>query len=368
MSSAVTDPIIAAIETVVDPAFNQPMLALGLIRDIEHHESAASMTVRLSAPSVSLQANIRQALEQVLAPLGISDVKIKWDLQVPTRQLTSEDPAAEVRNVVLVCSGKGGVGKSTCAANLALALQRAGARVGLLDADIYGPSVPTLFGVMDHPTSQDGKRITPLERFGVKLMSIGFLVEDSREAVVWRGPMLHTALMQFLRDVDWGPLDYLILDLPPGTGDVALSLSQHVTMTGAVIVTTPQEVALQDVYKAVSMCRKLNVPMLGIIENMSHFVDSAGVKHAIFGTGGGEKVAEFAQAPLMAQLPIDPKLTEWGDKGMPLVQAQPDSPTAKAFAKLAEDLALRIAVTHFQRAGGNKAPATQGPKRLKVMR
>ncbi|MCB9666840.1 MAG: Mrp/NBP35 family ATP-binding protein [Myxococcales bacterium] len=360
--------MIEALEAVMDPIFQRPMLSLGMLEDVIRTGSGASMTVRLSAPSRTVQAQIREALEQALMPLGVTALQIKWDLQVPTRTLSGEDPAPSVRNVVAVLSGKGGVGKSTCAANVAMALARAGAKVGLLDADIYGPSVPTLFGVMEHPTSSDGKKITPIERFNVKLMSIGFLTEDPKEAVVWRGPMLHTALMQFLRDVNWGELDYLVLDLPPGTGDVALSLSKHVSMTGAVVITTPQEVALQDVYKAVSMCTKLSLPILGIVENMSHFVDSGGVHHHIFGAGGGQKVAEFARAPLLAQLPIDPKVAEWGDKGVPLVQAQPDSPSAAAFSKLAEDLAIRIAELHFERGGSQKAPKSEATKHLKVLR
>src|SRR6185295_6053932 len=263
-----------------------------------------------------------------------------------------------VRNVILVMSGKGGVGKSTVAANLALALLRAGARVGLLDADIYGPSVPTMLGVEGHPSSADGVHIEPLERFGLKLMSIGFLVDDPKQAIVWRGPMLNGALTQFLRDVAWGKLDYLVLDLPPGTGDVALTLAQKVKVTGAVVVTTPQEVALVDVYKAVSMCEKLSIPILGVVENMSFFVDTAGVRHDLFGKGGGAKVAELAKAPLLAQIPIEQSVREWGDKGTPIVQAAPDSTAAKAFAALAEELASRIALVHFQRTGG-KAPATE---------
>ncbi|MBL8613315.1 MAG: Mrp/NBP35 family ATP-binding protein, partial [Myxococcales bacterium] len=193
------------------------------------------------------------------------------------RAVSPEDPVPTVANVVLVMSGKGGVGKSTTATNLALALMRRGYRVGLLDADIYGPSLPTMMGVSGRPFSTDGKSIDPLERFGIKLMSIGFLLEDPKAAVIWRGPMLHGALQQFLKDVAWGELDFLVLDLPPGTGDVALTLSQRVGVSGAVMVTTPQPVATDDVYKAVSMCRKVNIPILGIVENMSWFVDTAGV-------------------------------------------------------------------------------------------
>jgi ATP-binding protein involved in chromosome partitioning len=255
-----------------------------------------------------------------------------------SRTIGPDDPVPTVAHVVLVMSGKGGVGKSTTATNLALALQRSGYRTGLLDADIYGPSIPTMLGVTGRPVSTDGKTIEPLERFGLKMMSIGFLLEDPKAAVIWRGPMLHGALQQFLKDVAWGDLDFLVLDLPPGTGDVALSLSQRLGVTGAVMVTTPQPVATDDVYKAVSMCRKVNIPLLGVVENMSWFIDSAGVKHELFGKGGGQAVADFSEAPLLAQIPIDQSVREWGDKGTPVVQAAPDSPIGQAFMKLAESL------------------------------
>jgi ATP-binding protein involved in chromosome partitioning len=257
---------------------------------------------------------------------------------VPTREVGPDDPVPEVKNVILVMSGKGGVGKSTVATNLALALSRMGHRVGLLDADIYGPSIPTMLGVSGQPLS-DGKKIVPLSRFGVKLMSIGFLLEDPKSAVVWRGPMLHGALLQFLKDVDWGALDFLLLDLPPGTGDIALTLSQRVRSNGAVIVTTPQEVALQDVYKAVSMNQKVGIPILGIVENQSYFVcDGCDKRHELYGSGGGQKVAEFAGAPLLGQIPLHPIIREWGDAGTPVVQAAPGSPAAQAFIAVAETL------------------------------
>jgi ATP-binding protein involved in chromosome partitioning len=247
------------------------------------------------------------------------------------------------KNVILVMSGKGGVGKSTAATNLALALARGGHRVGLLDADIYGPSIPTMLGVSGRPVSLDGKRIEPLTRFGIKMMSIGFLLEDPKQAIVWRGPMLHGALQQFLNDVNWGELDYLVLDLPPGTGDVALTLSQRIRATGAVIVTTPQPVATDDVYKSVSMCAKVNIPVLGVIENMSYFVDSAGVRHEIFGKGGGQAVADFAKAPLLGQVAIDQRVRECGDAGIPIVQNTPDSPAAQSFIAIAQALVEQIA-------------------------
>jgi ATP-binding protein involved in chromosome partitioning len=263
-----------------------------------------------------------------------------------------------VKNVILVMSGKGGVGKSTVATNLALAMKALGLKVGLLDADIYGPSIPTMLGVSGQPMS-DGKKIQPLERFGVKLMSIGFLLEDPKSAVVWRGPMLHGALLQFLKDVEWGELDFLLLDLPPGTGDVALTLSQRVRSNGAVIVTTPQEVALQDVYKSVSMNQKVGIPIVGVVENESYFVcGNCNEKHELFGSGGGQKIAEFAKAPLLGQIPLYPEIRKWGDAGVPVVEAAPGSPPAEAFMNVAHALLGSLnassgaGVLNIDRSGG----------------
>jgi len=254
------------------------------------------------------------------------------------REIGPDDPVPGVKHVILVMSGKGGVGKSTVASNLALALSRMGHSVGLLDADIYGPSIPTMFGITGQPLS-DGKQIQPLERFGIKLMSIGFLLEDPKAAVVWRGPMLHGALLQFLKDVNWGKLDFLLLDLPPGTGDVSLTLSQKVRSTGAVIVTTPQEVALQDVYKSVSMAQKVGIPLLGVVENESYFIcDGCEKRHELFGSGGGQSVADYAKAPLLGQIPLHPAVRQWGDAGTPVVQAAPESETAQAFVAVATKL------------------------------
>ena len=257
---------------------------------------------------------------------------------VAVREIGPDDPVPGVKHVILIMSGKGGVGKSTVASNLAVALSRAGHSVGLLDADIYGPSVPTMFGITGQPMS-DGKQIQPLERFGIKLMSIGFLLEDPKSAVVWRGPMLHGALLQFLKDVNWGKLDFLLLDLPPGTGDVSLTLSQKVRSTGAVIVTTPQEVALQDVYKSVSMAQKVGIPVLGVVENESYFIcDGCEKRHELFGSGGGQSIADFAKAPLLGQIPLHPSVRQWGDAGTPVVQAAPESETAMAFVAVATKL------------------------------
>lgn len=370
MANLTKEAVLQALSAVKDPTFDRSLTELGLLSGVEVEGDEVRLTVRASVPAEAHKAHVETDLRAALAPLVAGELKLSltWDLQVPMRQLTGEDPVPGVKNVILVMSGKGGVGKSTTAANLALALKRSGARVGLLDADIYGPSVPTMLGVEGHPSSADGVHIEPLERFGLKLMSIGFLLDDPKAAIVWRGPMLHGALQQFLKDVDWGKLDYLVLDLPPGTGDVALTLAQKVKVTGAVIVTTPQEVALQDVYKSVSMCDKLSIPILGVVENMSFFIDSAGVKHELFGKGGGQLIADFAKAPLLGQVPLEASVREWGDKGTPIVQAAPNSDSAKAFIAIADALAARIAVEHFQRSGGTKAPASSGPTRLKIVR
>jgi ATP-binding protein involved in chromosome partitioning len=368
MGSPTLAAVTEALRNVEDPIFGKPLGALGTLVDARLEDGRVWAKVRVSSPSAEVRQTIQTRVEAAVEPLGVEFVELELEVNVPTREATSTDPIPEVRNVVLVMSGKGGVGKSTVATNLALSLRRLGTRVGLLDADIYGPSLPTMLGIEGQPTSKDGKRIQPLQRFGIKLMSIGFLLEDPKQAVVWRGPMLHGALQQFVSDVDWGPLDYLIIDSPPGTGDVALTLAQKLSITGAIIVTTPQEVALQDVYKSVSMCQKLNVPILGVVENMSHFVDSAGVKHELFGSGGGDKIAEFAEAPLFGQVPIDALVREWGDQGTPIVQAAPASPAAQAFAGVADALAERIAKEHFDRSGGETAPEGEGPKRLRILR
>ena len=305
------------------------------IRAVHVLGSDVSVTALGGGTHAELGATIRKALSGLE---GVGAIDVRWADTPPSRVVAPTDPVKDVHNVVLVMSGKGGVGKSTVATNLALALARAGYRVGLLDADIYGPSIPTMLGVSGRPVSLDGKTIEPLERFGVKLMSIGFLVDDPKQAIVWRGPMLHGALNQFLKDMNWGSLDFLVLDLPPGTGDVTLSISQAVAVTGAVIVTTPQNVATDDVYKSVSMCKKVNIPILGVVENMSFFIDTAGVRHELFGKGGGEAVAAFAEAPLLGQVPIESQVREWGDKGTPVVQAAPSSSIARTFMGVADAL------------------------------
>jgi ATP-binding protein involved in chromosome partitioning len=356
-----------ALAGVVDPVFSQPMLELGTLRLVDCEGGVLRAEVRLPTPSKQLEAQVTERIVTALARVGGAAPRLSFTHDVPTREVMGDDPVPGVKNVILVMSGKGGVGKSTTAVNLALALSQLGLRVGLLDADVYGPSIPTMMGVSGNPISKDGQRITPLERFGVKMMSIGFLLEDDKQAVVWRGPMLHGALQQFLRDVDWGALDFLVIDLPPGTGDVALTMAQKLKITGVVMVTTPQEVALADVYKAVSMCQKLAMPILGIVENMSWFIDSAGVRHTLFGQGGGDKIAQFAQAPLLAQIPIETTVQQGGDAGLPVVKGAPETAAAKAFAELAERVVNATARHHFDRQGG-KLPSGKAPTRLKILR
>jgi len=340
------------------------------IQDVDVDGDAVTVTAKLQGSREELASAIRKA---ALAVPGALRVEVKWNTDVRGREIRADDPLPSVRNVILVMSGKGGVGKSTVATNLTMALARSGHRVGLLDADIYGPSIPTTMGVTGRPVSLDGKTIEALTRFGVKLMSIGFLLEDPKAAVIWRGPMLHGALMQFLKDVAWGELDYLLLELPPGTGDVALTLAQRVKPTGAVMVTTPQTVATDDVFKSVSMCRKVDIPIVGVVENMSWLIDTAGARLEVFGKGGGQSVAEFAEAPLLGQIPLDLGVREWGDKGTPIVQAAPGSSVAREFALVAERLGDAIEKRHdagavdagpiIDRSGG-----TGGRKRLPVVK
>ena len=367
MQELTFDAVQNALSAVVDPTFEKSLGELDTVSDITLQDTRVRCAISLSSPSKRIREQVQTLVDQALKPLGVTFCEIEWQVRIPTRDTQNDDPIPDVRNVILVMSGKGGVGKSTIATNLALALGRVGTRVGLLDADLYGPSLPTMLGIEGHPQSTDGKKIKPLERFGIKLMSVGFLLEDPKQAIIWRGPMLHGALQQFIRDVDWGPLDYLVIDSPPGTGDVALTLAQKLKITGSLIVTTPQEVALQDVYKSVSMCQKLNLPILGIVENMSYFIDPSGEKHALFGEGGGEKIAEFAKAPLFGNVPIDPIVRTWGDKGTPVVQAAPASPAGAELIKIAEKLADQIALEHFRRGGNKKAPTDKPRKRLQII-
>ena len=268
----------------------------------------------------------------------------------------------KVTNLILIASGKGGVGKSTVSTNIAMALSKRGFATGLLDADIYGPSIPTMLGEAEKPESHDGKTIQPVERFGLKLMSMGYMV-DPNVAMVWRGPMLASAVTQFVNDVDWGDLDYLIFDLPPGMGDIQLSLAQKVPVTGAVLVTTPQDVALADVYRAKSMFDRVRIPVLGLVENMSYFVcGDCGSEHSIFSKGGGERAAAEMEMPFFGGIPLEPAVREGGDNGEPIVSSSPNCDSSRAFTAIANAL-----VESVEAANKAKAEEEKGSGKLRII-
>jgi ATP-binding protein involved in chromosome partitioning len=358
MSKATPESIREALREVEDPATERDVVSARQVGEISVGDTIR-VEVALISPGYplrgTLESRIRAALERFAKP-----VEIDWQLRVPRKPPRQDlDRLPTVKNVIAVAAGKGGVGKSTVSVNLALALQRLGARVGLLDADIYGPSVPKMMGPPSRPCdkSTSGERIIPALHRGVPVMSVDFFVESGR-AVIWRGPMIHKLLQQFLEDVDWGELDYLIIDLPPGTGDAQLSLGQLLPITGGVIVTTPQEVALLDVRKAVDMFTKLEVPLLGVIENMSLYrCPACGHVDHIFSSGGGKRLAEELGSELLGELPIDTSVSTGGETGTPVVLAAPDGEHAKVFLELAARVGLAAA----------KLQAT-GPKRSSMLR
>lgn len=326
------DQVIEALRTIKDSATGKDIVSLGFIKDLK--TDAGVVSLKLARPH--LQDAIKDVL---LSKAGATDVKI--EIQKPATQATSAAPhgVPGVENIIAVSSGKGGVGKSTVAANLATGLAKLGLRVGLMDCDILGPNIPTMLGVHEAPQARmDEKRgelILPLQAHGLKIMSMGFLTRGD-QPMVWRGPMLHSVVSQFLMKVDWGQLDYLIVDMPPGTGDVQISLTQLTPLTGAVVVTTPQEVAVEDVRRAILMFEKVSVPILGIVENMSYFTcDKCTTRHEIFGQGGGRILSEKYRIPLLAQLPLEPVVRQAGDDGAPAVISYPETQTAKEFMSLA---------------------------------
>ena len=342
--------ILQALGTVDDPELGRDLVSLGMIRDLELEGGRVRFTVVLTTPACPLRSRIEQDCRAALDSIAeVKQVSIDFDAQVVPNPRIRSQSKLPFANTIAVASGKGGVGKTTCAVNLAIALNRQGARVGLLDADIYGPNVPIMMGVRGLPKAS-GDRIIPHRRFNIELMSIGFLVEPE-QAMVWRGPMLHHALQQLLNDVAWGELDYLLIDLPPGTGDVQLSLAQLLPLTGAAIVTTPQDVALADVRKGVEAFRQLGVPLLGVIENMSTFVcPHCGEKTDIFSQGGGRMASEEMGLDFLGEIAIDPAIRAGGDDGQPIVSVAHHSPQAKAFMEIASKLACKVSVVNSEAA------------------
>ena len=329
--------ILKALSTVQDPERKQDVVSLGYVKDLRIEEGKVHFRIESAIPPGALRDRIKAQAEQAVSRLaGVSAA------EVLITSLIQKSPRPLIKNIVPVASGKGGVGKSTVSVNLALALAKQGARVGIMDADVYGPTVPTLLGLRGKPQAEADNRLIPMEAHGLKVMSMGFFIPEG-EAVVWRGPMLHKAIEQFWGGVLWGELDYLIVDLPPGTGDVQLSLCQTIPLTGAVIVSTPQEVALQVATKAIAMFKKLNCPLLGLIENMSYYLCShCGKREEIFGSGGARKASEKLGIPFLGEIPLATTLRISSDEGKPVVVSDPSSSISKAFFQVADGLTASI--------------------------
>ncbi len=332
-----------ALKQVKYPGFSRDIVSFGIVKAIRIEGAAVTVQMALATNEPAIPQAIKTESEAILGSLaGVERAKVLIDIQAPPAGAGAAGVGAarieDIRHVIAIASGKGGVGKSTVAANLAVALDKTNARVGLCDCDIYGPSISLMFGSRDRPMATEENRIVPVEQYGLKLMSMGFLLDDTAPAIL-RGPMVTRYTQQFLRQVEWGELDYLVLDLPPGTGDIQLTIVQTVALAGAIIVTTPQEVALIDARKAATMFEKVNVPVLGLIENMSYFAcPSDGQRYDIFGSGGGEREAKRLKVPLLGQIPIDIPTRESGDRGMPITAENADSPVAAEFMKIAARL------------------------------
>ena len=338
--------VYGALAQVKDPDLHKDIVRLGFVKDLKIEGGAVSFRVVLTTPACPVREQLQEQSRAAVAALpGVASVSVTMDAEVPKGRGLGEKLNVEgVRNIVAVSSGKGGVGKSTVAVNLAVSLARDGARVGLMDADVYGPNVPLMLGVADGRPRVNVNKLVPLEAHGIRLMSMAVL-KPGDEPMIVRGPILHGLVRQFLQDVEWGELDYLIVDMPPGTGDVQLSLAQLVPVQGAVLVTTPQEVALADVRRALRMFEAVNVPVLGVVENMSYFVaPDTGARYNIFGEGGGQRLADEYGVPFLGAIPLGMKVREGGDSGVPVVVSDPDSPQAESFRRVAEEVARQVSI------------------------
>src|SRR5918994_1190695 len=343
--------VLGALTVVKDPDLHRDIVSLGFIKNLRIDDGRVAFSIELTTPACPVKEQMREQAHAAVSALpGVTAVDIEMTASV--RAVAGPDgtraPIDGVKNVIAVGAGKGGVGKTTVAVNLAIALAKCGSRVGIIDGDIYGPNVPIMLGINTQLTT-DGKKIIPAEKHGLQVISMGFMTSDEAP-VIWRGPMLHGAIQQFFREVRWNNLDYLIVDMPPGTGDVALSLSQTVPVAGSIVVTTPQQVSLADSRRAVAMYKKLNIPPLGIIENMSHFV-CPNCRHEsdIFGAGGGERMAQDLGVPFLGRVPIYQPIREGGDSGVPLAISEPDSPAARAFMAAAEQAAAQVSIASYAR-------------------
>jgi len=349
------DAVLNALRVVVDPDIRKDIVSLGFVKDLTVASGRASFTIELTTPACPVKDQMRDQAVAAVRALGITDVQVQLTAKVRSAAApeSNKPPVAGVRNIVAVGAGKGGVGKTTVAVNLALSLARCGSRVGLLDGDIYGPNVPIMMG-LNTQLGTDGERIMPAEKYGLQVVSIGFLTNDDAP-IIWRGPMLHQTVQQFVRGVAWADLDYLIIDMPPGTGDIALSLSQTIPVAGSIVVTTPQQVSLADSRRAVRMYQKLSIPTLGIVENMSYYTcPNCHFETDLFGHGGGEGLAHDLEVPFLGRLPIYQPIREGSDAGIPLIVAEPASAAAKAFLTIAERTAAQISIAAHKTAEANK--------------
>jgi ATP-binding protein involved in chromosome partitioning len=354
--------VLQALKAVKDPDLHRDIVTLNFVKNLKISGNNVSFTLELTTPACPVRdqfkADSERAIRSAIAGVGKVDVQMTASVATHTNQ-QKDLILPGVKNTIAVASGKGGVGKSTVAVNLAVALALDGANVGLVDADVYGPSIPLMFGINERPKLSENKLI-PLERYGVKIMSIGFLV-DPMQAVIWRGPMASGAVKQFMSDVNWGNLDYLIFDLPPGTGDIQLTLVQTIPLTGAVIVTTPQDVALADARKGLVMFNKVNVPVLGIVENMSYFICShCGQRENIFDSGGGSRTATELDVPFLGEIPIDTRIRIGGDKGTPIVVMDETSQQAQTIRMIARNLAAQISILHVSASPSQKVEILLG--------
>jgi ATP-binding protein involved in chromosome partitioning len=342
-----------ALRTVQEPELGGDLVTRNMIKDVRIDGTSVAFTIELTTPACPLKDEIETEVRRALTPVGIESISIEWGAMVRrAAPRVAEQLVPGVKNIIAVASGKGGVGKSTVSANLAVALARAGASVGLLDADITGPNIPMMLGIDGQPKASETNKIVPLERHGVKVISIQFFVPEG-QPIVWRGPLVGGAIQQFLRDVDWGELDYLVIDLPPGTSDAQLTLAQSVPISGTVLVTTPQEVALADVGKALAMLKRMSVPVIGVVENMSAFVCShCGEATELFGRGGGERFAEEHGLEFLGKIPLDITVRQGGDVGVPAVAQREPGPAAQALEALARTVAARMSI----RADSAQAP------------
>jgi ATP-binding protein involved in chromosome partitioning len=354
--------VLDALRMVRDPAFNRDIVDLQYVKNLRIEGGHVAFTIELFTPASAARETIRTLAHDLVARVpGVTSVEVSMGAQVrpAISPEMNKPPVPGVKNVIAVGAGKGGVGKTTVSVNLAIALSQSGARVAMIDGDVYGPNVPIMLGI-NTQLQTDGQRIIPAEQYGIQLVSMAFLTNDD-SPVIWRGPMLHSVVQQFFREVRWENVDYLIVDMPPGTGDIALSLSQSIHVSGAVVVTTPQTVSVADTRRAVRMYQKLNIPPLGLVENMSHFVcPSCAHESDIFGKGGGEALALEMQVPFLGRIPIYEPIRQGGDTGVPITIAEPQSAAAKAFREAAERLATQIAVETYNAGKVKRAiPLTQ---------